>query len=258
MQQYKPGDFTGLADNYSKYRPGYAAGAVRALFGYCGRSAKDLDVVDVGAGTGIWTRILAAMGPRSLRAVEPNDDMRSAGMRDSADAPIEWHAGTGEATGLNDASADLLCMASSFHWAYFDSATTEFARVLRPQGVFAALWNPRVIEANPLLVEIEDKLYKMAPHIKRRSSGRAAFTDTLTERLADCGHFDDVVYIEGRHVARQTREHYLGVWRSVNDVRSQAGEATFAQYLEWVAQRIAGIEIIETVYQTRLWATRRG
>ena len=39
--------------------------------------------------------------------------------------------------------------------AFFDKATSEFSRVLKPDGCFVALWNPRLIEANPLLVEIE-------------------------------------------------------------------------------------------------------
>jgi hypothetical protein len=46
-------------------------------------------------------------------------------------------------------------MASSFHWADFELATKEFSRVLRKGGRFCALWNPRLIEVNPMLVEIE-------------------------------------------------------------------------------------------------------
>ncbi len=52
-------------------------------------------------------------------------------------------------------------MASSLHWANFDKACDEFHRILRPGGVFVALWNPRFIEANPLLVEIEAQI---TPH----------------------------------------------------------------------------------------------
>ena len=73
-------------------------------------------------------------------------------------------------------------MASSFHWADFDKACDEFHRILRPGGVFAALWNPRLIEANPLLVEIEGEITQLKPDIKRVSSGRSG----LTERLPRC------------------------------------------------------------------------
>ena len=80
-------------------------------------------------------------GVKSVTAIEPNDDMRAAGMADSANTTIRWLAGHAEDTGAPEASCDWLTMASSFHWANFDAATRELHRLLRPQGRFAALWN---------------------------------------------------------------------------------------------------------------------
>ena len=251
------GEFTGLADDYSSYRPAYAESVLDALLGLLGRPASALEVVDVGAGTGIWTRMLFRRMFRRLTAVEPNDDMRATGARDSHGLPIAWVKGSGEHTGLPDASVDLVCMASSFHWVDFDNGTREFHRVLRSRGRFVALWNPRLIEANPLLVEIEAMLNRMMPpDAKRVSSGRSGLTETLTEKLWACGLFDDVVYLEGRHVARQTPEQYLGAWRSVNDVRVLLGPEKFQEFLDAVARRLDGVDAIETTYLTRAWAAR--
>ena len=136
-----------------------------------GRDAASIDAADIGAGTGIWTRMLAARGLRSVVAVEPNDDMRGQGIETSRGTDIVWRKGSAEATGLPDGSADLVSMASSFHWADFDKACDEFHRILRPGGVFVALWNPRFIEANPLLVEIEAQIARLKPDIRRVSSG---------------------------------------------------------------------------------------
>ena len=151
----KHGDFTGLAGDYAKFRPGYAPQVATAILGFIGKDPAKVDAADVGAGTGIWTRILAARGLHSVTAVEPNDDMRGQGVETSKTTGISWKKGSAEATGLADGSVDLLTMASSFHWADFDKACAEFHRALRPNGVFVALWNPRYIEANPLLVEID-------------------------------------------------------------------------------------------------------
>ena len=68
---------------------------------------------------------------------------------------IEWINGSAENTYLKSNSADWISMASSFHWADFDKAISEFHRVLRKGGIFTALWNPRLISINPILVEIE-------------------------------------------------------------------------------------------------------
>lgn len=255
----KHGEFTGLAQDYSAYRPAYAESVLDAILGLLRRPAASLDAADVGAGTGIWTRMLARRGFRQVTAVEPNDDMRTTGARDSRDLPILWRQGAGTATGLADGSVDLVSMASSFHWVDFVLGAREFHRVLRPGGRFVALWNPRLIEANPLLVEIEAMIGAMLPAgAKRVSSGRSGLTETLNDKLWASGLFDDVVYLEGRHVARQTPEQYLGAWRSVNDVRVQLGPEKFQAFLDAVAARTKGLAHIETTYLTRAWAARRG
>ena len=148
-------------------------------------------------------------------------------------------------------------MASSFHWADFDQACDEFHRVLRPGGLFVALWNPRLIETNPLLVEIEEQITRLKPDVKRVSSGCSGITERLTEILSAKPQFTDVLYLEGRHSVQQTPEQYLGAWRSVNDLRVQLGPELFDQFLDLTEKRIAGLTAIETTYLTRAWAARR-
>lgn len=256
-QTLKAGDFTGLASDYSQHRPDYCPSVLKALLSILSKSTAEVDFVDVGAGTGIWTRMVHAAGVRSVTAVEPNDDMRQNGTADSQQTNICWLAGSAEATGLADASADWLSMASSFHWANFDIATKEFHRVLRAGGRFTALWNPRLVEVNPLLVEIEAHLDTLRPNIKRVSSGRSGMTETLTEQLWASPYFEDVVYLEGRHIIEMTPERYLGAWRSVNDLRVQLGPEKFDAFLAFVEKRITGLQVIEATYLTRAWSARR-
>jgi SAM-dependent methyltransferase len=253
----KHGDFTGLAGDYAKFRPGYAPQVATALLGLLLRATASVDAADVGAGTGIWTRMLAERGLRSVIAVEPNDDMRSQGVATSKGTRIDWRKGSAEATTLADGAVDLVTMASSFHWADFDRACAEFHRILKPAGVFAALWNPRLIEVNPLLVEIEGEITRLKPDIKRVSSGRSGLTERLTQMLSSKTLFTDVLYLEGRHTVQQTPAQYLGAWRSVNDLQVQLGAQLFAKFLDFVTQRTAQLATIETTYLTRAWAARR-
>lgn len=253
----KAGDFTGLAKDYSQHRPDYCPSVLNALLGLLGKPLNEVDFVDAGAGTGIWTRMVHDKGVKSATAVEPNNDMRANGMADSVGTRIRWLASNAEQTGLPDASCDWLTMASSFHWANFDTATYEFKRVLRKGGRFTALWNPRLIEFNPLLVEIEAHLDTLRPNIKRVSSGRSGITETLTEQLSTSPCFEDVVYMEGRHVIEMTPKRYMGAWRSVNDLRVQLGPEKFNAFLAFVERRISGLEVIEATYLTRAWSARR-
>jgi SAM-dependent methyltransferase len=128
--------FSNRADDYVRYRPDYPAAAFSAMLDGLGDPAS-LTAVDVGAGTGIATRQLAALGPRVI-AVEPNAAMRE---QAGPHLGITWVAGSAEATTLPARSADLVLAAQAFHWFNQDVALREFHRILRPRGRLALMWN---------------------------------------------------------------------------------------------------------------------
>ena len=253
----KHGNFDSLAGDYAQFRPGYAPSIVPAVLALLGKPVREVDAVDVGAGTGIWTRMLAAQRLHSVTAIEPSDEMRRHGSQTAPELGIVWHRGKAEETGLPSGSCDLVSMASSFHWTDFDKACAEFQRILRPGGRFVALWNPRMIELNPLLVEIEQEITRLNPEVKRVSSGRSGLTEKLTDMLWAKPGFEDVVYLEGRHVATQTVQQYIGAWRSVNDLRVQLGADLFAKFMDFVERKTTGLPAIKTTFLTRAWAARR-
>jgi SAM-dependent methyltransferase len=132
------GRFTDRTDDYVKYRPSYPKGAIDAIVeGLEGSPARN--AADVGAGTGISARLLGDRGP-SVVAIEPNQ-----GMRDAAEPHrrVVWRSGTAEQTGLEGASMDLVLAAQAFHWFRAEEALLEFARILRPGGRLALMWNRR-------------------------------------------------------------------------------------------------------------------
>ena len=126
--------FSRKSEDYSQFRPAYPDAAAVWLKS---RIAGDT-VVDIGAGTGIFTRLL----PRHFRqvsAVEPNADMRAKFQLLLPAVPCL--AGTGEATGLPDHSVDLITVAQAFHWLDEDRFRAEAKRILRPSGKVAIIWN---------------------------------------------------------------------------------------------------------------------
>lgn len=250
-----PGDFTSLASDYACYRPGYAP-IIRDIFlGLTGLPTEQIVAADIGAGTGIWSRMLADKGVQ-VTAVEPNDAMREHGLCQTGALPIRWVKGNAEQTTCLDAQYDVVCMASSFHWMDFEKAMEEVSRILKPGGWFLALWNTRYYESNPLLVRIEETLYRMVPELTRVSSGRSVFCEQLMGRLQRHPLCNDVVYLEGRHTEQQTCERYVGIWKSVNDIRVQAGEQRFQEFLTYIEQELQDIHQIDAEYSTRAWIAR--
>lgn len=250
------GDFTGLAKDYHLHRPDYSGSLLSALLGLLNLPVDSIDFVDVGAGTGIWTRMVAERRPHSVIAVEPNADMRRVGESSPGGNEIVWRAGSAEDTGLSSSSVDWLTMASSFHWADTKVALREFHRVLKPRGHFTALWNPRRIAGNPLLEEIEAEIHTLKPDLVRVSSGLSGITEVLPDLLVDSRLFEDVVYMEARHSILMTPERYVGAWRSVNDLRVQLGPEAFDKFLDFVMRSVENESYIETKYVTRAWSAR--
>ena len=84
-------------------------------------------VVDLGAGTGKFTRLLALTGAEVI-AVEPVAEMRE---RLAELLPgIAVTAGTAEATGLPGGCADAVVAAQSWHWFQDGQALDEVERLL--------------------------------------------------------------------------------------------------------------------------------
>jgi SAM-dependent methyltransferase len=98
------------------------------------------DVVDLGAGTGKLTRGLVALGHR-VTAIEPLDEMR--GQLEAAVPAVHALTGSAESIPLPDGSADVVICAQAFHWFDHTLAVSEIARVLRPGGRLALVWNSR-------------------------------------------------------------------------------------------------------------------
>ena len=194
---------------------------------------------------------------KTSTAVEPNEKMREQGKLDSSNLSINWIKGEAEKLNLKSDSTDWLTMASSFHWADFDRAVMEFRRVLRKGGFFTALWNTRIINQNPILVEIEAVLKQIAPTLERISSGSSGITDTLTEQLEAVPFFANVTYIEDTHSIIMDKDRYIGVWKSVNDIQAQLGEHKFNQFLDQISLIIKDAPNIETTYRTRSWSAQK-
>lgn len=128
--------FGQAADLYDDSRPTYPAEALAWMIGPGPR-----DVVDVGAGTGLLTRGLIALG-HTVTAVEPDPQML-AKLNAGTPAPAAAHRGKAETLPLPDASADAVCAGQAYHWFDREQALPEIRRVLRPDGVFAPVWNTR-------------------------------------------------------------------------------------------------------------------
>jgi ubiquinone/menaquinone biosynthesis C-methylase UbiE len=127
--------FASVADAYDRARPSYPREAVEWL---TGRLATT--VVELGSGTGKLTDGLLALG-HDVLATDPLDEMLDHLRRRHPDLRVV--KATAEAIPAATRSVDTVVAAQSFHWFDQQQALREAARVLKPEGRIALVWNQR-------------------------------------------------------------------------------------------------------------------
>ncbi len=154
--------FTSRVADYVSCRPSYPSGVMDLLRRECGLG-PGVAVADIGAGTGIFSRLLLEAGAE-VYAVEPNPAMRAAA-EEALGGNSRFHsvAAPAERTTLAAGSVSLVTAAQAFHWFDATEARAEFCRILRPGGWAALLWNHRIEGGTPFLAAYEEFIRTYAP-----------------------------------------------------------------------------------------------
>ena len=201
--------FERAAEAYEQARPDYPDALLDLL-----PIDASATVLDLGAGTGKLTRVLARRYARVI-AVEPLDGMRA--ILEAVVPGAEALAGTAEAIPLADASVDAVFAAAAFHWFANDDAVAEMARVLRPGGVLALAWNESD-KPVPLPQEFTDYQDALAdPEEKRR--WRRPWSEVVGR-----GPFGELREEVAKHQQVQSRENVLLFARSLSLVARRPEE----------------------------------
>jgi SAM-dependent methyltransferase len=125
--------FGSVAADYARHRPTYPDRAVSWLVG-----DTPATVLELGSGTGKLTAPVCALGHRVI-ATDPDEAML-AELRTAVPAATVM-AASAEKIPLRASSVDVVVAGQAFHWFDADRAFLEIARVLRPGGVLALVWN---------------------------------------------------------------------------------------------------------------------
>jgi SAM-dependent methyltransferase len=183
--------FDRVAEEYERGRPGWPPEVLDLL-----PVPDGATVLDLGAGTGKLTRVLAARYAKVI-ALEPLAELRA--ILEERVPQAEALPGVAEAIPLGEGSVDAVFTGQAFHWFANDVAVAEIARVVRAGGVLARLWN-EAIEPNPLPPDYRarlDELYE------------AMTPPPVPDDLFDGTPFGEIHEGEVEHEHRSSRDDVL-------------------------------------------------
>ncbi len=229
--------FARAAESYERGRPGYPDEAVDWLK----RHLLGPQIIDLAAGTGKFTRMLAARGYDVL-AVEPVAEMRAL-----IGEGITAIAGTAEQIPVPDACADAVTVAQAFHWFDGERALPEIHRVLRPGATLAVVWNRRVDD------EVNQRLNALLAPVRGDTPAHAL--DAWRRPLEHVEHFEPAVQRRFDNEQRLDGDGLVDRFGSVSFVAALDDEPRAALLAQ--LRELAGDDGVTLRYRTEVEVFRR-
>lgn len=229
-------------DVYQATRPSYPDDAVRWAVPPGAR-----DVLDLAAGTGKLTQRLVALGWHVV-AVEPSDAMRAELRRTLP--TVEAHPGTAEAMDLPDSCVDAVTIAQAWHWVDPPAAAAEIARVLRPGGQLAVLWNIRDFSVD-WVNRWTDIVHRGDTVASGLSYKDPQLGDRFTEPEAATFHWTDRLRAADLRTLAASRSHLILLPADERDALLDAVDELVATHPD-----LRGREWIDVPYRTESYRAR--
>lgn len=286
--------FDGNADCYARFRPAYPDGLVEALcrailtepspgegiehfqekwepvFRPEMRQIRKLEphsdsiglekalVVDVGSGTGIFTRQLREGLPDHVPVIgiEPASSMRheAEASRAPGQVRIDYRDGTAEALPIGDETARAVVAATAAHWFDRPAFYAEARRVLKPGGVLGIIEYIRDVDGSPAAAALEGFL-------RRHGGPKVYLRPDYAAELRDAGGFGAVEVLREAVTLGLSCEGFAGLALSSSHARAPVaamGQEAAERELHEVAEGLAGASgKVPYGYVFQLFITRR-
>ena len=184
--------------SYHSVRPQYPEWVFTTLVERCGL-ADGKTSFEIGPGTGTATRRLLDLGARPLIAIEPDPRLSAYLRKNNRDAALHVMVSTFEEAVLDESAFDLGVCATAFHWLEEGAALAKVARLFRPGGWWAMVWNVFGDSSRPDPFHEATKMLLGAPRGPSAGTGGVPFaldSKARVEALRRTGAFD---LIEHRH-----------------------------------------------------------
>ncbi|TCH63258.1 class I SAM-dependent methyltransferase [Acinetobacter sp. ANC 4862] len=144
--------FSNHSLRYKQARPNYSMQIVKEILKYVPERSF---AWDCGAGSGQFTQLLAPYFDHVVATDISEAQLQQAPYFEN----VSYQVQAAEQTSIPAQSIDLVTVAQAIHWFDFDAFYTEVKRVLKPQGVFAAIGYGLIEVQDAALNSLVQQLY---------------------------------------------------------------------------------------------------
>ncbi|RPI31208.1 MAG: class I SAM-dependent methyltransferase [Chloroflexota bacterium] len=208
--------FDQVAELYDTYRPSYPAELVQFVVS-ASRMPADARILEIGCGTGIATRLFAAPG-YSMVCIEPGANLAALAQKQlEADQQVSIEVSTFEDWAEDGQVFDLVLSAQAFHWVSKDIAYAKSARILRPSGYLALVWNVAPDPKGPICEAMQNIYARYWPSSNIESISYLELADRRAQEIAKSGYFQPPQIGIFPWSETYTAERYLGLLSTYSD-----------------------------------------
>ncbi len=210
-------------EGYETVRPAYPGWILDAIIGRVGR--QGLPTLEIGAGTGAFTRQIIESGLLPLSIVEPDDRFTERLDPLIAREPdrISLVSEPFESIALPASSISLAVAATSFHWVDPVQGWKQLDKLLMSDGVVALCWNVFQVmgETDPFHEATRDLLAGL-PASPSGSPGQLPYALDVNRRTEDASQvgFNRVDYLDSKWAIDYSSEQVVALYSGFSNLQS--------------------------------------
>lgn len=252
FNKIKLGNFNSLAKAYRQSRPGYSKDIVYLLKSFFPSSNKKIKSLDLGSGTGIFTKEIAKISYH-VTGVELSKEMIKNAYKIKN---VKYLNSSVESISFKE-KFDIISSASCFHWFNNSKIAKLINANLKDNGLFIICYNSRKISKNPFLKKVEKKIYSLNKNFKSRiSSGQSDFAKKKIIDFTKKSKLNGPIYFEFSHFEKFSKKRYFTVWESSNEFRNKLSNENYKNFLNWLNLNFPK-KSITTEYVNKCWLFKK-
>lgn len=225
------------------------------LYNIIKKKNKSLKVLEYGAGTGKLTKVLVKQF-KSIHALEPNDNMRSIGIKNLAKFSnvITWIPKKAEDANFENNYFDLIFFGSSFNVINSKKILEKINKILKPNGEVYIIWNNRTfnnIHQQNIEGIINNSIKNYNYGLRRSSPEKILLNSKIFKKI----EFKKILFN-----TKIKKENFIQGWKSHGTLHKQCSNKNFLQIIKKISkyvQLINNSQYINVPYFTNIWLCKK-